>query len=51
MLLSHRSIPHKVVLDGERLGRAIGRDRVVALAITDESLGRRVLELAEAVEG
>lgn len=51
MLLDRRSIPHKVVLDGERLGHAVGRERVVALAITDESLGRRVLELAEAVEG
>lgn len=49
-LLSSRSLPHKVVLDGNRLGHAVGRERVVALAVTDASLGRHVLELAEAFE-
>jgi ribosomal protein L7Ae-like RNA K-turn-binding protein len=43
--------PGRVVLDGDALGHAIGRERVVALAITDEFLGRRVIELAEAVSG
>lgn len=50
-LLTSRSLPYRVVLDGDRLGRAVGRERVVALAVTDGSLGRRVMELAEAVEG
>lgn len=40
-----------VVLDGESLGRAVGRERVVVMAVTDRSLGDRVVELAEAVEG
>jgi ribosomal protein L7Ae-like RNA K-turn-binding protein len=44
-------LPVRVVLDGDALGHAIGRARVVALAVTDESLGRRVIELAEAVSG
>lgn len=48
--LNGRSRPGGVVLDGDALGHAIGRERVVALAITDEFLGRRVIELAEAVE-
>ena len=43
--------PKVVVLDGERLGRAVGRERVVLMAVTDRSLGDRVVELAEAVEG
>ncbi len=43
--------PHIVVLDAERLGRAVGRERVVVMAVTDRSLGHRVVELAEAVEG
>ncbi len=43
--------PGRVILDGDALGRAIGRERVVVMAITDESLGRRVIELAEAVSG
>jgi ribosomal protein L7Ae-like RNA K-turn-binding protein len=42
--------PKVVVLDGERLGRAVGRERVVVMAVTDRSLGDRVVELAEAVE-
>ncbi|KPK79625.1 MAG: hypothetical protein AMS25_12010 [Gemmatimonas sp. SM23_52] len=50
-LLSSHSLPHTVVLDGDRLGRAVGRERVVALAVTEESLGHRVLELARALEG
>ncbi len=50
-LASGRSLPHRTILDGDALGGAVGRARVVALAITDESLGRRVLELAEAVQG
>lgn len=50
-LLQTDAPPHAMVLDGERLGRAIGRERVVVLAITDGSLGARVLELAQAVEG
>lgn len=41
--------PGRVGVDGDALGRAIGRERVVALAITDEFMGRRVIELAEAV--
>lgn len=49
--LNGRSRPGRVVLDGDALGHAIGRERVVALAITDESLGRRVIELAEAMSG
>ena len=40
-----------VAPNGDRLGEAIGRERVVVVSITDRSLGRRVLELAEAVEG
>ena len=48
-LLSNRAIPHSVVLDGDRLGKAVGRQRVVVLALTDDSLGRRVIELAVAV--
>jgi len=43
--------PGRVDLDGDVLGRAIGRGRVVVMAVTDESLGRRVIELAEAVSG
>lgn len=42
--------PRVVVLDGERLGHAVGRERVVVMAVTERSLGGRVLELAEAVE-
>jgi len=42
-------LPGRVDLDGDALGQAIGRERVVALAITDEYMGRRVIELAEAV--
>ncbi len=50
-LADARSAPHRVMLDGERLGRAVGRPRVVALAVTDRSLGRRVLELTEGLQG
>ena len=50
-LLNLRSLPYKVVLDGDVLGGAVGRERVVSLAITDMSLGRQVLKLAEEVEG
>lgn len=50
-LLNLRSLPYKVVLDGDVLGGAVGRERVVSLAITDKSLGRQVLKLAEEVEG
>jgi ribosomal protein L7Ae-like RNA K-turn-binding protein len=50
-LSSASAVAHRIVLDGDRLGRAVGRKRVVAMAVTDSSLGRRVLELAEAVEG
>jgi ribosomal protein L7Ae-like RNA K-turn-binding protein len=49
-LLGARSTPHTTVLDGDRLGRAIGRERAVALAITDGSLGRRVIELTEELQ-
>ena len=49
-LTASQSVPHTVVLDGDRLGAAVGRERVVALAITERSLGRRVLDLAEEVE-
>ena len=48
-LLSNRAVPHSVVLDGDRLGKAVGRQRVVVLALTDVSLGRRVIELAVAL--
>ena len=47
-LLRNGSLLHKLVVDGNRLGRAVGRDRVLALAVTDDSLGRRVRELADA---
>lgn len=50
-LADARSLAHRVILDGERLGQAVGRARVVALAVTDRSLGRRVLELTEELEG
>ena len=50
-LLNLRSLRYKVVLDGDVLGGAVGRERVVSLAITDMSLGRQVLKLAEEVEG
>ncbi len=50
-LSSTRSLPHLIVLDGQQLGHAVGRSRVVALAVTDRSLGRQVLDLAEALEG
>lgn len=49
--LTAQRVPCRVVLEADHLGRAVGRERVVALAVTDTSLGRRVLELAEAVEG
>ena len=38
------------VLDGDRLGRAVGRRRVVVLAVTDAELGRRVWELGRELE-
>jgi hypothetical protein len=39
-------------MDGASLGEALGRGRVVAIVVTDASLGRRILELAAAaVEG
>ncbi len=50
-LADARSLAHRVILDSQRLGRAVGRARVVALAVTDRSLGRRVLELMEELEG
>ncbi len=46
-LLGSSATPYRVALDGDRLGRAMGRERVVALAVTDGSLGRRVIELAD----
>ncbi len=46
-----KRLPHVRALDGDCLGKALGRQRVVALALTDESLGKRVLELAAEVEG
>ncbi len=46
-----RSVPFATVLDGDRLGQAIGRERAVALAITDGSLGHRVIELTEELQG
>jgi ribosomal protein L7Ae-like RNA K-turn-binding protein len=49
-LVTGNAPPKVVVLDGERLGRAVGRERVVVMAVTDRSLGGRVVELAEAVE-
>ena len=50
-LLASQPVPHRLVLDGDRLGAAVGRERVVALAITERSLGQRVMDLAEEVEG
>lgn len=50
-LLASRPVPYRVVLDGDRLGAAVGRERVVALVITEKSLGQRVMDLAEEVEG
>lgn len=50
-LAEARSLAHRVILDSQRLGGAVGRARVVALAVTDRSLARRVLELAEELEG
>lgn len=41
----------KVVVGGDRLGRAVGRSRVVVLAVTDPSMARQVLALAGAVVG
>ena len=49
--LAANSTPYRIVLDGDRLGRAIGRERAVALAITDSSLGQHVIELAQELEG
>lgn len=49
-LLSGDAPPRVVVLDGGLLGRAVGRERVVVMAVTDKSLGGRVVELAKAVE-
>lgn len=46
LLGSHPLPMARVALDGDRLGRAVGRERVVVLAITDGSLGRRIMELA-----
>ena len=50
-LLSDRGPAHRIVLDGDSLGEALGRPRVVAVAVTDGSLAQRVLELAAQVEG
>ncbi len=50
-LLASTPVPYHVVLDGDRLGAAVGRGRVVALAITERSLGQRVMDLAEELEG
>ena len=50
-LLGSAGVPFAVVVDGDQLGRAVGRERVVVLAITSDSLGKRVLELAKEVEG
>lgn len=50
-LLNGGGTPHKTVMDGAALGEALGRGRVVAIVVTDESLGRRIIELAAAVEG
>lgn len=46
LLESHPLPATRVAVDGDRLGRAVGRERVVVLAITDGSLGRRIMELA-----
>lgn len=50
-LLALAETPFRVVLDGDAIGRAIGRERVVVLAITERSLGRRAIELAKQLEG
>ena len=51
-VLNGGGVPHKIVMDGASLGEALGRGRVVAIVVTDASLGRRILELAAAaVEG
>lgn len=48
-LLRSRAVCRKVVVDGERLGGALGRDRVVVVAVTDAVLAERVLALADAL--
>lgn len=50
-ILNGEGTSHKIVLDGDSLGAALGRPRVVAVAVTERSLGRRILELAGEVEG
>ncbi len=50
-LLASEEVPFAVVMDGDQLGQAVGRARVVVLAITSDTLGKRVLELAKEVEG
>jgi len=50
-LLSGGELVYKIVLDGDALGQALGRRRVVAIAIADRSLAQHVLGLAAQVEG
>ena len=49
-IVAQSGLSHRVVLDGDRLGHALGRPRVVVIAVTDAALGRHVLELAEDVD-
>lgn len=50
-ILESRSVPSRTVLSGDQLGQSIGRERVVVLAVTDRSLGRQVIDLAEELQG
>lgn len=45
-----RGIASVVVLNGDRLGRALGRERVVSIAVTDAALGKRIVDLARQVD-
>ena len=48
-IVAQRGLSLRVVLDGDRLGHALGRPRAVVIAVTDAALGRHVLQLAEDV--
>lgn len=47
--LRSQALCRKVVVEGDRLGRALGRDRVAVVAVTDAVLAERVLTLADAL--
>jgi ribosomal protein L7Ae-like RNA K-turn-binding protein len=50
-ILESQSVPSRIVLSGDLLGQSVGRERVVVLAVTDGSLGRQVISLAEELQG